>query len=182
MTNDVDLLSRAQTGDRDAFAALYDRHVRPVYWQAYAIVRGHEIAEDVTQEAFVTMWRRIRAISCVDESVLPWLLVTARYTAFNAARREARRAHDELDLSAEAVSAHDVEAQFEAAQVRGEIEKAVGALSSIDRQVYELCVDGGASYEQAARELGVSHGAVRNRLHRVRASLRADLRSVRGIS
>lgn len=182
MTSDVDLLSRAQAGDRNSFAALYDRHVRPVYWQAYSIVRGHEAAEDVTQDAFVTMWRRIREITCVDESVLPWLLVTTRYTAYNASRREARRAHDVLDDTAELSGGDGVEDQVEAAEVRGEIDKAISTLSPLDRQLYELCVEGGASYDQAATELGVSHGAVRNRLHRVRAGLRADLRSVRGNS
>lgn len=180
MSSDAELLNRAQRGDRDAFAALYDRHIRPVYWQAYSVVRGHEVAEDVTQEAFVTMWRRIRDIECVDDSVLPWLLVTAKYTAFNAGRREARRAHDLLD--GERDGGDSVEAEVEAAQVRAEIDKAVAALSPIDRQLYELCVEGGASYEQAARELGVSHGAIRNRLHRVRAALRADLSSIRGTS
>jgi RNA polymerase sigma-70 factor (ECF subfamily) len=66
--------------------------------------------------------------------------------------------------------------------VQEEIAKAVRNLSPVDQQLYALCLEGGASYEQAARELGVSHGAVRNRLHRVRAALRADLRSIRGIS
>ena len=96
VSSDVDLLARAQRGDRDAFAALYDRHVRPVYWQAYSVVHGNEVAEDVTQEAFVTMWRRIRDIECVDDSVLPWLLVTAKFIGYNTVRREKRRAHDDI--------------------------------------------------------------------------------------
>ena len=176
--DDADLLTRAQIGDRDAFAELYDRHVRPVYWQAYSVVRSHEMAEDVTQEVFVTSWRRIRTITCVDGSLLPWLLVTAKYTAFNTARRESRRAHDALD--AEPAATKGVDDEVEASMVRAEIDKAVSALSPLDQQLYALCLEGGASYEQAAAELGVSHGAVRNRLHRLRANLRADLHSVRG--
>ena len=178
MSSDVDLLSRAQRGDRAAFATLYDRHIRPVYWQAYAVVRAHEVAEDVTQEAFVTMWRRIRDIECVDDSVLPWLLVTTKFVGYNTARREQRRAHDGIrdDLA----SSGSTELEAEARMVHAEIAKAVGNLSALDQQLYALCVEGGASYHEAARELGVSHGAVRNRLHRVRAALRADLRSIRG--
>lgn len=180
MSSDVDLLGRAQRGDRDAFATLYDRHVRPVYWQAYSVVHGHEVAEDVTQEAFVTMWRRIRDIECVDDSVLPWLLVTAKFVGYNTVRREQRRAHD--DIGDDLAGSGTTELEAEARMVQAEIAKAVRNLSPIDQQLYALCVEGGASYEQAARELGVSHGAVRNRLHRVRAALRADLRSIRGTS
>lgn len=178
MPDELTLLAQAQVGDRDAFAGLYDRHVRPVYWQAYSVVRDRDLAEDVTQEVFVTAWRRIRAITTVDESILPWLLLTARYTAYNAARRERRRAHDELRT--DPIGAPGADAEAEAAHVRTEIDKAVGSLSELDQQLYALCVDGGATYEQAARRLGISHSVVRNRIHRLRARLRADLSALRG--
>jgi len=180
---DTELLARAQAGDRFAFADLYDRHVRPVYWQAYSVVRDADEAEEVTQDVFVTAWRKIRAITTVDGSLLPWLLVTARYTALNAHRRVARRQRhllgETLDDDVPEGNYSSVEREVEAAQVRAEIDKAVAALAPNDRRLYELCVDGDRTYEQAARELGVSHAVVRNRLHRLRTRLRADLRSMR---
>jgi len=182
VVDDVELLSRAQSGDRRAFTDLYDRHVRPVYWQAYSLVRDAGEAEEVTQDVFVTTWRRIRAITPVDGSLLPWLLVTARYTALNANRRAARRRSEPLDDDAPEGADSSVEREIEAAQVRAEIDKAVAALAPNDRRLYELCVEGDRTYEQAARELGVSHAVVRNRLHRLRARLRADLRSMRETS
>ena len=189
VADDVELLTRAQEGDRSAFANLYDRHVRPVYWQAYSVVHDAGEAEEVTQDVFVTAWRRIRAITPVDGSLLPWLLVTARYTALNAYRRASRRQGDQRgdaldDDVLEGTTAADspVEREIEAAQVRAEIDKAVAALAENDRRLYELCVEGDRTYEQAARELGVSHAVVRNRLHRLRTRLRADLRSMRETS
>ena len=182
VADDVELLTRAQEGDRLAFADLYDRHVRPVYWQAYSVVRDASEAEEVTQDVFVTAWRRIRAIRPVDRSLLPWLLVTARYTALNANRRASRRRNDVLDDNLLEHADSPVEREIEAAQVRAEIDKAVAALAENDRRLYELCVEGDRTYEQAARELGVSHAVVRNRLHRLRTRLRADLRSMRETS
>jgi RNA polymerase sigma-70 factor (ECF subfamily) len=180
VTDELTQLARAQVGDRDAFAGLYDRHARPVYWQAYAVVRDRDLAEDVTQDVFVTTWRRIRSITPVDGSILPWLLVTARYTAYNAARKERRRAADGLD--GDPVGGSGADAEVENAMIQAEIDKAVAALSPVDQQLYALCVDGGATYEQAAAELGVSHSVVRNRIHRLRTRLRADLSALRGIA
>ena len=180
---DGDLLARAAEGDRAAFGQLYDRHVRPVFWQAYAVVHNADEAEDITQDVFITTWNKIRTINLVDESALPWLLVTARFTALNARRRniKARQRQSELDpeLPDDAASIDD---ELEAAQVRTEIDKAVAGLSPTDRRLYELCVAGDHTYELAARELGVTHAVVRNRLSRLRSRLRADLRSMRETS
>jgi RNA polymerase sigma factor (sigma-70 family) len=180
---DGDLLTRAASGDRAAFGQLYDRHVRPVYWQAYAVVRNADEAEDITQDVFITTWNKIRTISLVDESALPWLLVTARFTALNARRRtiKARQRQSELDPELPDAAA-SIDDELEAAQVRTEIDKAVAALSPTDRRLYELCVAGDHTYELAARELGVTHAVVRNRLSRLRSRLRADLRSMRETS
>jgi RNA polymerase sigma factor (sigma-70 family) len=180
---DADLLERAANGERAAFGQLYDRHVRPVFWQAYAVVHDADEAEDITQDVFITTWNKIRTINLVDESALPWLLVTARFTALNARRRaiKTRLRQSELDpeMTDEAASIDD---ELEAAQVRAEIDKAVAALSPTDRRLYELCVAGDHTYALAARELGVTHAVVRNRLSRLRSRLRADLRSTRETS
>lgn len=175
--DDTGLLGRAAEGDTAAFATLYDRHVRPVYWQAFRVVRDPDLAEDVTQEAFAVAWRRVRSIRVVDASVLPWLLVTARQCALNARRSAVRHRGSELhdDLRAD----DDVEASVEAELARVEIDAAVAALSEPDRLLYALCIEGDQTYEQAARELGVTHAVVRNRLHRLRGRLRADLRAMR---
>lgn len=179
--SDRALLTRAAGGDRGAFAALYDRHVRPAYWQAYAIVRDRHDAEDIAQDVFVTTWRKLAAIELVDESLLPWLLVTARYTALNkhrqTVRRESRRESLDDRLADTGASVEDT---IEADAVRAEIEKCVASLSSADRRLYELCINGDHSYAAAAAELGVSHGAVRNRLSRLRTQLRDDLATLRG--
>lgn len=179
-TGDRELLARAAAGDRAAFGQLYDRHVRPVYWQAYSVVHDAREAEDVTQDVFITTWNKIRRITVVDESVLPWLLVTARFTALNARRRTQKSLFRELDPNLPDNSS--VEDEVVAGQVRTEIDKAVAGLSPTDRRLYDLCVAGDHTYELAARELGVSHAVVRNRISRLRTRLRADLRSMRETS
>ena len=175
---DATLIGRARAGDRAAFGQLYDRHVRPVYWQAYAVLGDATAAEDATQETFVTAWRRLGAIPTAD-SALPWLLVTARYVALNARRGTVRRERRTTDLPEDVVALDDVVAVVEAADVRAEIDRAVAHLTDTDRALCELCLEDGLTYAEAAERLGLTHASVRNRLSRLRARLRSDLRSLR---
>jgi RNA polymerase sigma factor (sigma-70 family) len=161
-----------------AFAALFDRHVRAVYWRAHQVVGDPDEAEDVTQDTFVTAWRRLDEITIVDRSVLPWLVVTARYTALNAGRKRARLRAVALDHEPADPSGGPAE-QVDEAAVAAAIDVAVSRLSPVDQRLFALCVDGDLTYEQAAAELGVSHGAVRNRVSRLRARLRGDLHEER---
>jgi RNA polymerase sigma factor (sigma-70 family) len=184
-SSDATLLGLAAGGDRAAFGVLYERHVRPVYWQAYAVLHDDGGAEDVTQDTFITLWRKRDGVRVIDSSVLPWLLRTAKMSALNLYRRELRRSGAQLTQADEARSADptdSVESIVDAAVVRGEIDKAVARLSALDRQVFELCVEGELSYEQAGRALGITHAAVRNRLSRLRAALRSDLRAMKEMS
>ncbi|MGA8851056.1 MAG: sigma-70 family RNA polymerase sigma factor [Aeromicrobium sp.] len=177
------LLQRSGSGDRVAFEQIYDRHVRAVYWQAHRVVRDAALAEEVSQDAFVTLWEKSRSVRIVDESILPWLMVTARFIALNTHRRHRREADrsSQIDQDVEDPTS-DVERVAVASEVQDRIDDAVSRLSVLDQRLYGLCIEGDHPYEAAARELGVSHGSVRNRLSRVRAQLRSDLRAVRETS
>lgn len=172
---EADLLARARRGDQQAFGELFDRHVNAVYWQAHQVVGNHDDAQDVTQDTFITAWRRLDEIRIVDRSVLPWLMVTARFTALNAGRKRARLRSTPLEHEPVDPAATPDE-QVDAAAVAAAIDAAVDGLSHVDRQLFELCIDGDLTYEQAATQLGVTHGAVRNRVSRLRARMRGELR------
>ena len=176
-STDDALLRRACRDDERAFGLLFDRHVDAVYWQAFGVLRHRDEAQDVAQETFMTAWRRRHDITIVDESVLPWLLVTARFTAQNARRKIARLQPGELpEIADDARTADELVAD---ADVRSAITAAVDRLSAVDQQLFALCLEDDCSYADAAATLGVSHGVVRNRLSRLRGRLRADLHSVR---
>jgi len=181
--DDSELLVRAAHGDRHAFDQLYVRHVRPVYWQTYAVLRNPLDAEDATQEVFMTTWKKIRSITLADDSLLPWLLVTARYTALNKRRRSMRDTMRRQPLSDEvADESGSVEDMVEHDALLARVQKSVSELSGTDRELYEKCISGDRTYAEAAEELGVSHGSVRNRVSRIRQRLRADIHVLRGSS
>ncbi len=123
------LLHRSSSGDRAAFEQIYDRHVRAVYWQAHRVVRDAALAEEVSQDAFVTLWEKSRSVRIVDESVLPWLMVTARFIALNTHRRQRRDADRSAELDHDVADpTSDVERAAVAAEVQDRIDGAVSRL------------------------------------------------------
>lgn len=173
------LLARTRGGDRDAFGALYARHVTPVYWQAYRLTGTAHDAEEVTQDVFVTAWRRRADLHVVDTSVLPWLLATAKYVALNLRRKRTRRQWEELDDSVAGEAPEPVD-EVVSAMLLARVRESVAGLSALDQQLFERCVVGDLTYAEAADELGVTHGAVRNRVARIRSRVRAATHDLRG--
>lgn len=174
-------LDAAVAGDRAAFDALYARHVSVVYRHAYSLLGTRREAEEVAQDVFVTLWTKLASVRIVDRSLLPWLLTTSRYLCLNrrraAARHTARTHHDGLiALPADPMSVED---RVRHRALREAIEDALAQLSDDDYTVYLLCIEEGLTYQQASLQMGVSHGAVRNRLARLRAGLRIALGSAR---
>ncbi|NLC98774.1 MAG: RNA polymerase sigma factor [Actinomycetales bacterium] len=173
--DDTSLLTAASRGNQAAFATLFDRHVRSVFYQAFSVVHDRDQAQDIVQDTFYTLWHKREQVRLVDESVLPWLMVTARNLALNAHRKSRRGAALSLVEDLAADSSAEPASAAEAAFVSERIAESVSGLSELDRALFSSCIDGDLSYDQAAQNLGVSHGTVRNRLSRLKQRLRGDL-------
>ena len=170
-------LEAAARGDSAAFDALYERHVAVVYRHAYALLGSKREAEEIAQDVFVTLWSKIATVRIVDRSLLPWLLTTSRYLCLNRRRALARHhARTHVDgLVALPPDPMSVEDRVRNRVLREAIDDALAQLSDEDYTVYLLCIEEGLTYQEASLQMGVSHGAVRNRLARLRAALRVAL-------
>jgi RNA polymerase sigma-70 factor (ECF subfamily) len=170
-----DWLNAAQNGDTAAFSKIYDLHVRAVY--RYAISMLHEAgdAEDVMQDVFMLAWTKRADIRIVDVSILPWLLVATRNVSLNKLKQRTA-APSPLDNEDEhAVDGPTPEDRAASRQLALMIRSAVDQLTPRDQQLYRLCLVDGLSYQEAATTLGITHGVVRNRLARLRRTLRGNL-------
>ena len=181
------LFSRVQAGDRESFRTLFRLHMRSVYWAAFGVLQSRSDSEEVMQDAFMTMWDKRASIELVGESTLPWLVTTARYLALNRRRAEERRRRDPLDPDAElldrALGPNGVlgpEGAAVANEARQHIEEVMAQMPLVDQEIFWLCLVGDLSYKQAARQLGISHGSVRNRLSRLKMRLRSELSLLKG--
>jgi RNA polymerase sigma-70 factor, ECF subfamily len=176
---DEDLMPLVERKHAAAFELVYDRHGGAAYSLAYRIVGDRGTAEDVTQEAFLSLWRSGAKYDRTRGSVRTWLLGVVRNRAIDALRRQATRAPtvelelDRLPDTGPAAQLTDTEAvRREAArEVRGALE----VLPAEQLKVIELAYFGGLTHSEIAEALGMPLGTVKGRMRLAMEKIRATL-------
>src|SRR3954454_19770806 len=102
---DEELMPLIGEKDPDAFEVFYDRHAKVAYSLAYRIVGERAAAEDVSQEAFISIWRSGARYDRARGSVRSWMLGIVRNRAIDFLRSKAGRA-PKLDFDDDAVLEH----------------------------------------------------------------------------
>ena len=154
-------------GDARAFELIYDRHGGAAFSLAYRMVGDRAIAEDITQESFLSMWRSRVRYDRERGSVRAWVLGIVHHRTIDALRRnlvhDRRRASAEgLEERQEAPDRTDVEVarRDEARTVR----EAMQSLPDEQHQVIRLAYFGGFTHTQIAEMLEMPVGTVKGRM------------------
>lgn len=152
----------------EAFEVFYDRHAGAAYSLAHRIVGDSKLAEDVTQEAFLSIWRSDSGYDVTRGSVRGWTLGIVRHRAIDAIRRETAKRVPPLDLrGAEALEREPTEGGTDSEAIRRDTARRLrgilGELPTEQARVIELAYFGGFSQSEIARLLGLSLGTVKGR-------------------
>ena len=156
------------------FEGLTNQHKDAVYRQMLRVCGNREDAEDVLIEALLRAWRHIDSLESA-ESFRAWLAQIARRVCFLVRRREALLPLEEMPEFEAADQGLNPEQQWAAAEMKEMVQGALAALPEEYRQVYAMRDLEELSGEEAAEKLGISLAAMKSRLHRARALLRAQL-------
>jgi RNA polymerase sigma-70 factor (ECF subfamily) len=164
---DEDLMELVSDGEARAFEIIFDRHSGPAFSLAYRMCGRRSMAEDVVQEAFLSLWRGGGRYDRRRGSVRNWVLGVVHKRAIDAFRRgvvrEGRNVSDEglaEQLPAAERTEIEVARRDEASQVRGEL----GKLPAEQRQVIELAYFGGFTHTEIAEMLTLPAGTVKGRM------------------
>jgi RNA polymerase sigma-70 factor (ECF subfamily) len=176
---DEDLMPLVERRDPVAFEIVYDRHGGAAYSLAYRIVGDRLKAEDITQEAFLSLWRSNARFDRTRGSVRTWVLGIVRNRAIDLLRHdvmEAPRLRYESEPAPEQSRAReetDTEAlrRDAAKQVRG----ALDVLPQDQMRVIELAFFGGLTHSQIAEMLGMPLGTVKGRMRLGMEKIRTQL-------
>jgi RNA polymerase sigma-70 factor (ECF subfamily) len=182
---DVRLMLDFQRGRSDAFAELVRRNQAKVYAVAYRLVRDHGQAEDLTQEAFLRVFRTAKRYKPMAK-FSTWLYRIAANVALNAlrSRRKLRMGTLETPDGDDETSFHrDVpdtrlpvpQARLDAGELEERIAAAIDQLPESQRIAIALNRFEDLSYQDIAKVLGCSSMAVKSLLSRARTNLRHAL-------
>lgn len=161
------LLSRVALGDRNAFRSLYDATSPSLFGVAVRILNRRDRAEDVIQDAFVSVWQRAATYSAAASQPMTWLTAIVRNRALDVLRSESLRATETLH-DEETGETH--EPPDERPDPLGLLEQATEALAirdcmneiqSTQRQCLALAYYHGLSHAEVAERLSAPIGSVK---------------------
>ena len=171
--SDHGLLALTARGDREAFSRLYDTYSGVAYSLAVRIVRDRDLAADVVQDAFVTVWNQAAKFEASRGQPSSWILTLTHHKAVDMVRREQRRRAEPLDDGAELVdSAPPVEEKAWQGVAREQVRQAMQKLPDPHREVLELAYFAGFTQSELAERLSLPIGTVKSRTFTAMTSLR----------
>jgi len=162
----------------DAFEVIYDRHADTAYSLAYRICRQRPLAEDVVQEAFLSLWRSGARYDRNRGSVRTWTLGIVHNRAIDALRRRAVRERGVVSdegLEERLPASERTDVEFARRDEAREIRDALEQLPEEQSRVIELAYFGGLTHVEIASKLDTPIGTVKGRMRLGLAKMRMTL-------
>ena len=176
---DEELMPLVGRKDPEAFEVLYDRHGGAAYSLSYRIVGDRAAAEEVTQEAFISVWRSGARFDSTRGSVRSWLLSVVRNRAIDFLRSRAGKApkltFDDDAILEQRQAPELTEEEALRHETAGELRGALAELPGEQSKVIELAYFGGFSHSEIARILGLPMGTVKGRMRLGMEKIRREL-------
>lgn len=171
--SDTYYIQRIQEGDTGAFACLLDRYSNPVYSLVLRIVRNREDAEELAQDVFLKVFRKLGTFHG-DSAFSTWIYRIAYNTAVSETRKKKREFLAIDDSVLENVSEENLAGMFGKSEAEGQLEQldaALGQLPPDERALIGLFYMEEKSIDDIASVTGLSASNVKTRLHRIRKKL-----------
>ena len=176
--NDVELIQQSLAGDQNAFAKLVKKYQKPVHALAWRKVGDFHIAEEVTQDTFLQVYKKLATLKD-PHRFEGWLyrIASRQCQAWLRKKRMQTQSLDETDIDLidnTTYSQYIAEEQAKAATEaqRSIVHKLLARLRESERTVVTLHYFGEMTCEEISRFLGVSASTVKSRLRRARFRLK----------
>jgi RNA polymerase sigma-70 factor (ECF subfamily) len=162
---DRELLHRISKGDGEAFTTLYERYAGAAFGLAARICADRDLAEDIVQEAFLSIWRRADSYRPERGSVAAYVLGAVHHKAVDAIRHEEAVKRREHAAGGQAErSQDDIEEEGWLLVMRDQVRSAVDKLSDVQREALEMAYFNGLTYSEVAQRLEIPLGTAKTRL------------------
>lgn len=169
--NEAELIAQSLDGNHEAYGALVDRYKNAIYYHCFAVVHDEDLAEDITQETFISAYYKLRLYN-PEYKLSTWLFKIATNKALNALKKRKREVFVE-DAVFDAIASD--QAGPAAITQYGELHDAVDKLETNHRVVISLYYWQGLSYQEIASVMSSPIGSVRGWMYRAKEILRKEL-------
>ncbi len=181
--DDQKLVKSAKGGDMAAYEELVARHRDKIFARAYSMVRNEEDAIDLSQEAWVKAWQRLKQFQG-ESSFATWITRITINLCLDHLRKQKRQRTESIEMLDEesggverrmpVVTVNPTE-RLERGELRKRIDEALGQLSEAHRTVLVLHEFEEMEYKEIAKTMGCSIGTVMSRLFYARRKMAALL-------
>jgi RNA polymerase sigma-70 factor, ECF subfamily len=182
---DEELMQLVREGDSAAFAVVYERHAAAAFSLAFRMCGKRAVAEDVVQEAFLSLWHSSARYDSARGSLRTWVLGIVHNRAIDALRRgvvqDRGRVSDE-GIEEQLEAAERTEQEVSRRDEAREIRAALGDLPPEQSRVIELAYYGGFTHSEIAAMLDTPVGTIKGRMRLGLQKMRSQLRSERVVS
>lgn len=158
--------------DLSGFEALFQLHYRALCATAYRIVQDKEIAEDIVQDVFHSLWEKRGSLQ-IDISLKAYLIRSTINRSINYNKKYSNTLSRELHFGMEtSIDANTTEQALDFKETSGKVESAIKALPPACRSVFVLSRYEHLSYKEISRELDISVKTVENQMTKALKHLR----------
>lgn len=169
--DEAELIAQSLDGDHEAYSTLIDRYKNALYHHCFAITRDEDVAEDITQDTFITAYYKLGRYN-PQYKLSTWLFKIATNKALNHLKKHRHETHASEELIAMVISSQP--GPLEQAKDH-ELHQAVQNLPPNYRAAISLYYWQGLQYADIAKALGVPEGSVKGWIHRAKSRLRKEL-------
>ena len=171
----AELLAATAAKDEAAFAELYDSTRRKLFGIALMVLRRRDLAEDVTQEAFIRIWRSAASFDPARGMPITWMATIVRNLAIDVKRSPAAEPIDDSGLSVIPLNARSALEELEASDDHRRLRAAMKTLDPLRRKLVIAAYLNGESRAQLSQRFGAPVNTIKTWLRRAVLDIRAAI-------
>lgn len=178
-SNEIELLARiASSRDAMALEALYDRYSGPVYSLILRVTSQNAVAEELTQDVFLRLWRQAHRFDSTRGALAPWLFTVARNLSLDhlrSAREKQRRMERGSDDPPPIAVSPSYESRLDRQETMARVRNLIEQMPDDQRRALELAYFEGLTHTEIAGRMGSPLGTVKTWVRKAVMRLRDEL-------